>query len=361
MKILTITIHNVPNFGSVLQTLATQMLFEQKGCFIETIDYCPPRLRFFYRLKTILKGRAPLVKKVATFLSMDVLNKRVFNSFLKRRVKKTRRVYTSNEIANTLAKADLYLVGSDQVWNSEHNQFVNPVYYFDGIDGEKASFASSFGRSSLPEDEREYVKKLLGCFKMLSVREDSGRLILKDIFPEKNIEQILDPTLLVPAEEWRKIATQSGKEENKYVLIYPMSGIDEKLFYVARKVAIEIGAVVKILSPGIKNYKQCDETLRFQSPERFLELIDNAKCVVTNSFHGTVFSINLETPFISVMPDKFSTRLQSVLDLLGLAERIWNEQFDCKKALSVDFTNSREILAREREKASIYINRLLKK
>ena len=233
MKIQTITIHNVPNFGSVLQTLATQIIFEKKYCEIETIDYCPPRLKVKNRVSQVFKGRGSLLKKIAIFLTMDVLNKRVFSSFLKKRVKMTSRVYGLDEMENKLSKPDLYLTGSDQVWNSEHNQFVNSVYYFEKLKGKKASFSSSFGRSSLPESEKEIIMPLLADYKLLSVREDSGKRILQELFPQKDIVQLLDPTLLVSASEWRSIASRSKYSAKKYILIYPMSGIDYKLFDIA--------------------------------------------------------------------------------------------------------------------------------
>lgn len=359
MKIQTITIHNVPNFGSVLQTFATQILFEKKRCEIETIDYCPPRLKVKNRVFQIFKGRGFLLRKIAIFLTMDVLNKYVFSSFLRKRVKMTSRVYGLDEIERKLSKPDLYLTGSDQVWNSEHNQFINSVYYFENLKGKKASFSSSFGRSSLPEEEKEFVKSLLKDYEILSVREDSGKRILQELFPKKDIAQLLDPTLLVSAAEWRSIASRSKDSVRKYILIYPMSGIDYKLFDIAKNVSHVIGLPIVMLSPGLKTYKQCDKTLKFQSPERFIELVDHAACVVTNSFHGTAFSINLETPFISLMPQKFSTRLQSLLVLLNLTDRIWNEKFDYSKVLSIDFSESREILEEERERASLFIDKLV--
>lgn len=359
MKILTITIHNVPNFGSVLQTLATQMLFEREGCSIETIDYCPPRLRLKNRLKAVFFSKVSLVKKLATFVSMDICNAYVFSSFLKRWVHRTRRVYDLNGISKLLPKPDLYLTGSDQVWNTDHNQFLNTNYYYENVAGKKASLASSFGRESLPDGERDRIKALLEDYSFISVREVSAKDLVKKLLPHKVVEQILDPTLLITAEEWRKIATHSKDVLERYVLIYPMSGIDYRLFDVARTVADTIGAKsVRILSPGLKTYKQCDQTLKFQSPERFLELIDHAACVVTNSFHGTVFSINFETPFISIMPEKFSTRLESILNLLNLKCRVWNEKFNYQSVLNIDFSEARNILQQERDKAQKIITSL---
>lgn len=359
MKILSITIHNVPNFGSVLQTLATQMLFEKKRCDIEVIDYCPPRLRIINRIKCVFGSKASLLKKIVVFLTMDVLNKRVFSSFLKKRVHLTKCVYNTKDVMKKLCVPDIYMTGSDQVWNSGHNGFIDTTYYFESVPGKKVSFASSFGRDELNREESILVKKMLLDYEIISIRENSGKKILMNLLPSKNIEQIIDPTLLIPADEWRKIATHSSDTQERYVLIYPMSGIDFNLFDVAKKIASRIGAKIKMLSPGLKTYKQCDCTLKFQSPERFLELIDNAACVVTNSFHGTAFSINFETPFVTLMPQKYSTRLDSILTLLEQKNRIWNEHFNYADVLNIDFSKTKKILNEERAKANLFIERII--
>lgn len=360
MRIYGITIHNVPNFGSVLQTLATQILLSKRGVEYETINYYQPRDLLISRIKSVLLfSKQPIVKRLVVFLTMDVINRYVFSSFLRRRIKLTQKVTSLKEIEK-LPKPDIYLTGSDQVWNSSHNKFVNTTYYYEGIRGKKVSFSSSFGRSEIPQNELDVIKPLLDEYDMLSVREDSGVSIINKILPGKNVVQIVDPTLLIGADEWREYKTHKISRNNRYVLIYPMNGIDYRLFDIASNVASNIGnCEVWILSPGIKTYKQCDRTLKFQSPESFLELIDKAVCVVTNSFHGTAFSINFKTPFVSLMPGKFSTRLQSLLELTSLTDRIWNEKYNYDETLNIDFTNAHNILKKERVKADEYITNII--
>lgn len=360
MRIYGITIHNVPNFGSVLQALATQILFSKRDVDYKTIDYYQPRDLLKNRVKSVLlNAKYPIVKRITVFLTMDILNKYVFSSFLKRRIKLTKRITSLDEIKG-LPKPDIYLTGSDQVWNSSHNQYINSTYYYEGIEGKKVAFASSFGRSEIPSKEQSIIKPLLDEYDMISVREDTGISIINKILPNKKVEQILDPTLLIDANTWKEYQTHKIESKKRYILIYPMSGIDYRLFDIANNVAKSVGnCEIWILSPGIKTYKQCDRTLIFKSPEYFLELIDKAICVVTNSFHGTAFSINFNTPFVSLMPEKFSTRLQSLLELTNMTTRIWNEKYRYERVLDIDFTNANKILNEERKKADEYITKIL--
>lgn len=358
-RIYSITIHNVVNFGSVLQTYATQYLFERAGAEFKTIDYLPYRLTLKGRLKEVfLNSHAPLYKKITMFLTMDVLNRRVFDKFLDRHIKLTKRVRNIRELSGLRPLPDIYMTGSDQVWNSIHNKWINDTYYYNDIEGTKVSFSSSFGQSELSKDEKKKVVVWLKQYSLLSVREDTGVKLIKEMGIADEVEQILDPTLLLTAAEWRKLKSHVNTPQ-KYVLIYPMSGINPQLFKVARETAKQLNAEVWILSPGLKKYQECDRTLRFQSPERFLQLIDEAACVVTDSFHGTVFAINFNVPFISLLPQNFSTRIESILSLLGLSARIYKENFDYKSCGMVDFANANRVLGEERNKAFAYIEKIL--
>lgn len=360
MRILSITIHHVVNFGSVLQAYATQKLFEAKGADFITLNYIPERLTFSYRFNEVLvKSEAPLYKRIATYLTMDVLNKKVFNAFLKEHVRLTAPFYSSDKGKKDV-KADVYMTGSDQVWNSVHNRCVDTTYYWDFVKGKKVAFASSFGRSEIPDDEAAVVNKYLDDYAMLSSREDTGVGILRGLQKGIQVEQLLDPTLLFSGSRWRKLAEYDELDKRrKFVLIYPMSGVDPKLIEVARKIADGINAEVWMLSPGLKTYKSCDRTLKFQKPERFLALIDRAECLVTNSFHGTVFAINFNRPFVSVAPKRFATRITSILKLLKLEDRLYSDKMDLNKALSIDYSPANSILAEEREKADKFINEIM--
>lgn len=360
MKILSITIHHVVNFGSVLQAYATQKLFEDKGADFVTLNYIPERLTFSYRFNEVLiKGKSPLYKRLATYLTMEVLNKKVFTDFLKKYVRLTAPFYLKDK-GKKAVNADIFMTGSDQVWNSIHNKCVDTTYYWDFVKGKKVAFASSFGRSDIPDEEAALINKYLGDYALMSSREDTGVKILEKLQEGKHVEQLLDPTLLLKGEQWRSLAEyEEVDKRRKYVLIYPMSEVDPTLIEVARKIADGIHAEVWMLSPGLKTYKSCDRTLKFQSPERFLALIDGAACVVTNSFHGTVFAINFNRPFVSVAPRRFSTRITSILSLLKLDDRLYSGKLDLSDVMSIDYSTANTILYEERNKADMFINKIM--
>ena len=360
MKILLITIHHVVNFGSVLQTYATQKLFEEKGTDIMTLNYIPKRLTFQYRFNEVfIKSKSPLYKRIVIYLTMEILNKKVFTDFLKRHIKLTSPFYSTDK-GRKKVNADVYMTGSDQVWNSIHNKSVDTTYYWDFVEGKKVAFASSFGRSDIPEEEATVISKYLNDYVLLSSREDTGVKILRKLQKNKSVEQLIDPTLLLKDEQWRNLAKyKSSDKQRKYVLIYPMSEVDPTLIDVARKIANGIDAEVWMLSPGLKTYKSCDRTLKFQKPERFLALIDDAACIVTNSFHGAVFAINFNRPFVSVAPKRFSTRITSILHLLKLDDRLYSAQLDLNKIMSIDYSTANSILNKEREKANDFISKIM--
>lgn len=360
MKILSITIHRVVNFGSVLQAYATQELFKSRGVDFATLDYIPERLTLSFRLKEIfLTDKRPLYQRLAQFLTMEVINRSVFDGFLKRRLRVTL-PFRDKDKPHRKVSADVYMTGSDQVWNSEHNRRVDTTYYWDFVKGRKVAFASSFGRTEIPESEAATVRPCLADYSLLSAREDTGVAILNRLQKGQTAVQLLDPTLLLDGNRWRSIARRRGEDgRRRYVLIYPMSSVDPTLIEVGRKIAIKAHAELWMLSPGLKTFRACDRTLKFQSPERFLALVDGAECLVTNSFHGTVFAVNFNRPFVSVPPVRYSTRITSVLRLLGLESRLYTDAFDLDNSLVVDFTEANKILAEERAKADTYINKIL--
>lgn len=360
MKILSITIHHVVNFGSVLQAYATQKLFELKNVDFITLDYRPIRLSRSYRFKEIFfLGKRPFYKRLSEYLTMEILNRRVFDKFLKKNIKLTEPFYEYDK-GRVHFYADIYMTGSDQVWNSVHNKIVDTTFYWDFVKGKKVSFASSFGRVKLPNDEINIINGYLSCYSFLSAREDTGVNILKSLQCDKHVEQIIDPTLLLSGDEWRAIAKYKKKElYSKYVLIYPMSDVDPLLIKLARLVADKNNAEVWLLSPGLKTYKSCDRTLKLQSPERFLALMDKAVCIITNSFHGTAFAINFNRPFISVAPKRFSTRIESILKLFKLDKQLYSETMDLSKVLSINYTSVNNILLQERKKADCFINEII--
>lgn len=291
---------------------------------------------------------------------MDVVNRRVFNRFVRKYIHLSEKSYFSfNELRAEEFKADLYLTGSDQVWNSFYNVGVDPAFYLSFVKekGRKVSFAASFGRGELPSAEAKEIRPYLSEYQLVSVREQSAVGVMERM-GMRAPERLLDPTLLLSGEEW-KIMFPPRQHDGKYVLVYQMKPMPQ-LFTIARRIAEKIGAEVWFLSAGMKIRKDCDKTVLFKSPEEFVPFISQAAFVVTNSFHGTAFSINLHRPFVSLVPDEFGTRITGLLDTVGLADRMYDEKANIDNYLrDIDYKRVERILSAERQKADDFIEKAL--
>ena len=189
------------------------------------------------------------------------------------------------------------------------------------------------------------------------MREKSGVEILNDLGIKDGIN-VLDPTLLLNKNEWLKI-TSNKYVGKKYVLMYNLNRnkkIDKYVEKLAREKNLEIYYISYQLHEFYKKGKmKCNVKV-----EDFLSLIANASYIVTDSFHATAFSINFNRPFMIVFPEKFSTRLVSILEITDLKNRIVEDYNDIKLAnQKIDFTNANHVLDEERKKADEYLYKVL--
>ena len=251
--------------------------------------------------------------------------------------------------------------GSDQIWNSS-TMYVDPMYYLRFAPAEKrVALAPSFGRDFVADYNKEKIGKWISEFAYLSVREDSGVKLIKEMTGREAI-QLVDPTLMVDGETWKNILGIDDKESN-YILAYFLDKPSE----LARKAITELRAALKYEVIAIPyqfdDMSYCDKMVSSGTIE-FLDLINNAKCVLTDSFHGTAFSINLHTPFY-VFSRAYGTahsqtsRVESILKKVKMQAR-----FEPKDVLvqydQIDFAYSESVLIEERKNAREYISNALK-
>lgn len=326
MKVEVITLHNIYNYGSVLQTYATQIALEKFGCNVEFIDYYRKDL---INYKTVMQdalersgiwNRNALFRCIYKCIKTPSYKKKnlVFNEFLKRYIHLTERKYYSVEdIKKNFPDADLYCTGSDQMWNTNYNKGIERAYYLDFTEKYKFSYATSIGMDEL--DYKQETKELLTQYAHISVREISAVKLLSEN-GIRNVRCVLDPTLALDKEIWEKISAPRIIKE-PYLLIYqlnPNKRFDEYACWLAKEKNIK---VVR-LNLMYDNIFLCGKPYVIPKVEEFLSLIANAEYVVTDSFHGTVFSINFEKQFCVIKPPKFGTRIDSILALLDLSEQI---------------------------------------
>lgn len=366
-KVDIITLHRVVNYGSVLQTYALQEKIKEKGFEVEVIDYYPERLHLFGMLKR-LKNKKEILRKnpIVRFGAQCVIfpsylqRFTMFKKFLKKYIKMTDKTYyTKEDLEKDVPQADIYCTGSDQVWNSEWNEKIEYPFFLDFVpdDKKRISYAASFGKKSLNKEEIPETKRLISKYKYLAMRELSGVEILKQLGRNDGIN-VLDPTLLLNKKEWSKIASNkyAGK---KYVLMYNLNR-NKKIDKYVEKLAKEKGLEIYYISYNLHEFFKKGKMKCNVKVEDFLSLIANASYVVTDSFHATAFSINFNTPFMIIFPEKFSTRLASILKVTGLQDRIVKDYNNIELAdKNIDFTHANKILDEERKKASLYLDKAL--
>ena len=368
MKASVITLHTVDNYGSAMQTYATKKVLDKFGYTVEFIDYWRKDNLPEYRAKQLLQSRIlqkfkflwginKYSQRVATLtLSLILKNRKsVMQKFLEKHIQLTDCRYNSyDELKKNPPLADIYITGSDQVWNKIWNQGIDKAYFLDFAPAGKPriSFAASIGRNHLDEDEILETMKLLKKYDAISVREQSAVDLLSSMGIPSTL--ILDPTLMLKAEEWKKIAVKV-EFDRPYLLIYQLNPNPQMDIY-AKKIAQKKGWDVVRIGFGTADKKKSGICIMLPSVEKFLGLFFGASCVLTDSFHATAFSLNLGIDFISVMPPRFGTRIESILELTGTHERLlknFNDFGICERSINKEHVYN--ILEKERQKGILFL------
>ena len=357
-KVELITLQRVPNYGSFLQAYATQEVIKRLGYEVETINYFPERMRIKGMLKNI-KNKNSILKKslvIRTAVRIILIPSYIkrfnsFNRFIFQNIRMTSKIYhTNEELKEDIPIADIYVTGSDQVWNSGWNGGIDKALFLDFTkDNAKCiSYAASFGKKELEEWEKDETRKLLKKYEKLSTRETTGVDILADLGIEST--NVLDPTLLLNSDEWKNVASNkyNGK---KYILVYNLNR-NRKIDEYAKKISKEKKIPVYYITYSLHEFYKYGKMKCCIKAEDFLSLLANATYVITDSFHATAYSINFNRDFMIVFPEKYSTRVESILKITGLENRIVRNINDISLAdKKIDFERSNDILEIERKKS----------
>ena len=358
MKISVITLHAVKNYGSALQSYATQKIFEDLGLETEIIDY--RRKPVLYKTPMqILKSKEYSFKKKIKALLMAPSGKKakqVFDRFLNAHIKMTDTVYTyDKDFEEKPIQADIYCTGSDQVWNSGwHNGIAYPFFLsFAPDDKKKIAFSASIGKEQLDEGEKAETKRLLERYSAISVREASAVGIIKDLGIE-NVVQVLDPTLTVTPEVWYDLADKAKRKE-KYVLVYQLCN-NSKFERYAKRFARKKKLKLIRLCTRYDQMRKPGHAVVLPEIITFLSLFRDAEYVLTDSFHATSFSLIFHKKFGCFWPSAFATRLQSILQLTGLESRHVADvnDFNCLDG-EIDYDKVDEILNKSREQTMQFL------
>ena len=368
-KVELITLHRIVNYGSVLQAYATQQVLKKLNYNVEFIDYYPPRMHLIGMLKRIRNKNIKFEKnfflrniaRIIIFPSY-IIRFKTFKKFVKQNLITSSKIYYSyDQLASDYPKADIYCTGSDQVWNSGWNEKVDKTFFLGFLNSneKRIAYAASFGKKELDESEKKATKELLKKYLCISTREKSGIKILEDL-NILNAINVLDPTLLLNGKDWSQIASTKF-DGKKYIFVYNLNR-NKKIDIYAKNLSKATGLKIKYISYQLHEFYKHGRMYCNSSIELFLSLIKNATYVITDSFHATAFSLNFNKEFIIVYPEKYSTRLQSILELTGLENRVAKNEQDLKIVDSkIDYEKVNTILNKERKKSVNWLSNALEK
>lgn len=356
MKISIITMTSTYNYGATLQAYALQRFIQELGHECNLIDHLSgvDKQRKI-RLSNLSRGN---LVKIPYKLILEK-GYRKFENFYDTHMNMTNRYANMEELKSNPPDSDVFVVGSDQVWNPRDPKIDRFFLDFVPKDKCKISYAASMGDPKLPDELREKYIEGLKSFSGISVREQEVYKILQDL-TDKPIHINCDPAFLLTAEAWRELETPvKGIEKNKYILCY--------LIYVpvwfndwAKRFRKQTG--LKIVFVGLDGYRSvyCDKYVRDAGIGEWLWLIDNAKIVVSSSFHGNVFSLIFGKKLIS-MPDK--NRPDRIHNLLRHFNEKNREVYDLDGHYEMTTINGQlveTIAANDRLNARGYLQRVFK-
>ena len=323
MRIATITLHNANNFGAVLQAYALQRHITSLDFDTELINYYPnqpasvsPKILRYTPKRAIIyiKNRINHSKQMSER----------FNSFRNNYLSISPIYYFGDEkIYESPPFFDAYVVGSDQIWNTEITNNSKAFFLHFVNSGLKIAYAASFGTDEIGEQEKHNIRQYLKSFNAVSVREKSMVDILKKEF-DIDAQVVLDPVFLLEKVEWGKII-QKTKIPEKYIFVYMMepSNALNQIAYCLKK---ETGYRIVFVSASSKKSNLKGINLKGLGPREFLFVISNAEYIVTNSFHGLALSIIFEKKFFAVKHSRRNSRLLNLLELVNCVDKMTDEK-----------------------------------
>lgn len=356
MKIGIVTQPLCNNYGGILQNYALQYVLKKLGYEPKTIDivYRISFPRYFFSvckqlLISIIKFKCP---NIASYTEFPMLRKPIIDDFVDMYIDRTRIVYSYNSQIIKEEHFDAVITGSDQVWRPKYNLYIEDMYLKFVPSGiKKIAYAASFGvdnweySSLLTRRCTKYAKRL----DAISVREISGVTLCKKNL-NVNANCVLDPTLLAGVDAY--IPMLNGYDGEDYLFAYMLDLSVEKRQFI-ESIAKDMGLELRVYGADDNAVLTVDE---------WLSMIANASMVVTDSYHGTVFSVLYHRMFYTIINhDRGGTRLVSMLISLGLQGHMGNiYQFLLSRLTDINWINVEAKLSKLRDESMNFLIKSLK-
>ena len=334
MQIKTITCHDVYNHGASLQAYALQTYLESLGHTVEIIDYKPDYLSGHYQLwsvdnpvydKPIVKQLYNLAKLPGRLIALK--RKKLFDEFTEKFIHRTETRYHHNEdLKENPPYADVYVAGSDQIWNTLFQNGRDAAFYLDFAPktSRRVSYAASFATENVVEEYKPFVCKMLQNFDAVSIREKCSLPLLTSLGRADGVA-VCDPVFLMSKTQWESLLPKQYEQE-RYILVYDSEN-SIAIKNITRRIAKERN--LKIFNISASRIGYADKDFWASSPLDFVRLIHDAQYVVSNSFHATAFSLIFQRDFCVVnRSEAINERMKSLLESYHISERLITQYVD---------------------------------
>lgn len=335
-KIGIVTLTGYFNYGNRLQNYALSHVLEKYNFEVYTIW----NDSFLETIKIKVKTSIFFKRKYSRLIN--------FYEFTRKYIKITYPKFQKR-------KFDYVVVGSDQVWNIRYIQ-ENPMLLYSASGNEKVfSYAASIGYDSIPTESKAVFRSTLDTYEGISVREQSAKTLIEEIV-DKEVKEVLDPTLLLSQKEWEAVSIKPQKMINKrYVLVYFLGDLDKSYQKSIEEFVAENSFEAVYLN---KN----DDIFNSSGPGEFIYLIENSEVVLTDSFHACVFSFIFNRPFIVFQrkgcSDHMYSRITNLLSTFQLQGREYKSKIT-NDDLAIDYNTSKEILQIKKNESLRFIESIL--
>ncbi|MDD6489419.1 MAG: polysaccharide pyruvyl transferase family protein [Clostridia bacterium] len=390
MKIGIITFQMAWNCGAVLQCVALKKKLESMGHYVTVINYQPSYKDYRYckyqnpitvayktlqsnsglnKKKKLVKAAKSAVRAVLNWDSRSgrLKQKHDFEEFCKKYLNLSQEYKSIEELRSNPPECDIYISGSDQLWNPNlTNDELDPAYFLDfgNEDIVRATYAISACELDVAEN-REQLEKLMDRLDFISLREVEKKEEL-ELVSKKKIDICIDPTLLLDADCYEEIELSEWNETEPYLLVYALDnpGSNDTLFKTVKELSERKKLKIKVISGPHKWPYKIEEYCPRDgiSPQEFLSYIKHSQIVVTNSFHASTFSLIYQKDFYVVTTPGRSSRVVELLDKLGLNDRILSSEkppvdFDYE---DIQYENIKNRILTYRKPAEEYLEMIAK-
>jgi len=382
-KVAIVSCYFQHNYGSMLQAYATQMALDRLGYENETIDISgfrgeikKAKIKYFIKasltsdilLNKIGMAKNVMIKKFLKneYVSQAKIRDRKFDDFYKKYFRLSEKYESKAELADKCAKKySAVIVGSDQLWLPAN---IAADYYtlnFVPVSVNTIAYATSFGQSTLPKDSAKKAKVFLNRIKHISIREESGQKLIKEL-TGRDVPVVCDPTLLFTGDDWMSIQREEPIIKTPYIFCYFLGNNPPHREFAKR--LREVTGFKIVALTHLDEYVKCDmnyadETPYDIDPSDFLNLIRNASYVCTDSFHCSVFSILYKRKFFAFRrytrntKQSTNSRLDTLFNLTGISGRIMKGDENVRDCfnMEIDYEEAYKRLDKLREDSYAFL------